>query len=92
MARHHRSKNHTRRRRMRGGVWWNPLSWGKTEDLPPAKIAEAVAPALPSAPAQATALGAPAGSASVLGPTASTATALGGRRKTRKHRKTRRRH
>jgi hypothetical protein len=32
MVRHHKkTKKHSRRRRMRGGVWYNPLTWGKTE-------------------------------------------------------------
>ena len=31
MVRHHKkTKKHSRRRRMRGGVWYNPLTWGKT--------------------------------------------------------------
>jgi hypothetical protein len=30
MVRHHKkTKKHSRRRRMRGGVWYNPLTWGK---------------------------------------------------------------
>lgn len=30
MVRHHKkTKKHSRRRRMRGGVWYDPRSWGK---------------------------------------------------------------
>ena len=103
MARHHKkTRKHSRRRRsMRGGFWSiDPRNWGKPAEVATAgvtgtvtKTAEAVAPLVPSAPAQAAAVGAPAGSADILGPTASTATALGGRRKrTRKHRKSHRKH
>lgn len=103
MARHKKSKKHSRRRR--GGSLFRP-EWlfGKdpnapapvqTLELPPAKMAEAAAPVVNStmgSPAdQAAMVGAPAGSASILGPTASTAAAMGGRRRTRR-RKTRRRH
>lgn len=39
MVRHHKkTKKHSRRRRMRGGVWYNPLTWGKPASptgLPP---------------------------------------------------------
>jgi hypothetical protein len=103
MARHKKSKKHSRRRRHRGGFWSiNPMNWGKpapvaaqTLELPPAKMAQAAAPVVDSTVGtpsqQAAAVGAPAGSASILGPTASTAAAMGGRRRTRR-RKTRRRH
>jgi hypothetical protein len=99
MARHKKTKKHSRRRRHRGGFWSiNPMNWGKpaplpeqTLELPPAKIAQAAAPMVPSPSDQAAAVGTPPGSADILGPTASTGTALGGRRRrTRKHRKSRR--
>ena len=84
-----------KRHRRRGGAWYNPLSWfdKKPEDMPPAKVAEAVAPIVPSPAAQADALGTASPSASSppagepLGPD------VGGKRRRRKHhsrRKTRR--
>jgi hypothetical protein len=36
VRRHKKTKKHSRRRRMRGGVWYNPLTWGK----PPSADAE----------------------------------------------------
>jgi hypothetical protein len=103
MARHHKKSRKTKRRSMRGGyLSWNPLNWLKPSPTGPAVVAAdglsktvtdttaAAAPMVPSAPEQAAAAGVPAGSADILGPTASTATALGGRRRrTRKHRKSR---
>ena len=102
MARHKKTKKHSRRRRHRGGGWLPEWLVGKstpaplpeqTLELPPAKIAQAAAPMVPSPSDQAAVVGTPPGSADILGPTASTGTALGGRRRrTRKHRKSRRRH
>jgi hypothetical protein len=99
MARHKKTTRHSRRRRHRGGFWSiNPMNWGKpapvpgqTLELPPAKMAQAAAPMVPSPSDQAAVVGTPPGSASILGPTASTAAAMGGRRRSRR-RKTRRRH
>jgi hypothetical protein len=98
MARHKKTTRHSRRRRMRGGVFpftrWDGSPWSgpapvQTLELPPAKMAQAAAPMVPSPSSQAAVVGTPPGSASILGPTASTAAAMGGRRRTRR-RKSRR--
>ena len=104
MVRHYKkSRKHSRRRRsMRGGEWLKPWTWGTPT---PAVVAadgvagtvtdttKAVAPLVPSPDQQAKAAGVPTGSAGVLGPDASLPAAMGGRRRrTRKHRKSRRRH
>jgi hypothetical protein len=95
---------------MRGGVWYDPRTWGKPAapstpaglELPPvvekaaSDVSSGVTDAtktvadgvgVPSPSTQAAAVGAPAGSAGVLGSDAS----IGGRRRrrTRKHRKSR---
>lgn len=107
MARHHKKSRKTRRRRsMRGGFWSiNPMNWGKPSPVSVAAsglsttvtdTTAAAAPMVPSAPAQAAALGTSPGGTGVtgdpiLGSTA--ATPLGGRRRrTRKHRKSHRKH
>jgi hypothetical protein len=105
MARHHKKSRKTRRRRgLRGGMFPFTRFDGSPWSQPAAVAADgvattvtdttkAVAPLVPSAPAQAAAVGVPAGSADVLGPNASMAPAMGGRRRrTRKQRKSRRRH
>lgn len=111
VRRHKKTKKHSRRRRMRGGVWYDPRTWGKPAsadaelELPPVvnKAANVVSSGVtdatrtaadgvgvPSASSQAAAVGAPAGSAGILGSDASLAAAGGRRRRrTRKHRKTR---
>lgn len=103
MARHKKTRKTRRRRSMHGGVWYNPLSWGKPAQVATTGVSktvtdttDAAAPLVPSAPAQAAALGtSPGGTVStgapILGSTA--ATPLGGRRRrTRKHRKSHRKH
>lgn len=108
VRRHKKTKKHSRRRRMQGGVWYDPRTWGKPASptgLPPVvdKAANVVSSGVtdatrtaadgvgvPSASSQAAAVGAPAGSAGILGSDASLAAAGGRRRRrTRKHRKTR---
>jgi hypothetical protein len=89
---------------MRGGYWSiNPMNWGKPAQVATDGLsstvtdtAAAAAPLVPSPPAQAAALGTSPGGTGVsgdpiLGSTA--ATGMGGRRRrTRKHRKSHRKH
>lgn len=97
MARHHKkTKKHSRRRRMRGGgEWLKPWTWGTDT---PASVAADAAPAvdatLGTPTQQAAALGvAPGAPSAPAGAVAPGAVPLGGRRrKTRKHRKSRRKH
>ena len=101
MARHKKTKKHSRRRRsMRGGgYWYNPLTWGTdTPEQIAAKNAKLAADVTGTPAQQAAALGSsPGGTVStgapILGSTAATplGPAFGGRRRSRR-RKTRRRH
>jgi len=100
VARHKKSKKHSRRRRIRGGgEWLKPWTWGKDTPASVAADAAPVVDATVGTPTQqATALGtSPGGTVStgapILGSTAATPLppAVGGRRRTRR-RKTRRRH
>ena len=89
-----------------GGEWLKPWTWGQKPAQNPTVVAAtgvsntvtdttaAVAPIVPAPDVQAQALQVPSGSAGVLGPDASLPAAMGGRRRrrTRKHRKSRRRH
>jgi hypothetical protein len=96
MVRHHKkTKKHSRRRRMRGGgEWLKPWTWGKDT---PEQVAADAAPVVDAT------VGTPTQQAATLGVTPAApsapagavpgATPLGGRRrKTRKHRKSRRKH
>ena len=100
MARHKKTKKHSRRRRsMRGGgEWLKPWTWGKPTQQLVTTTTQSVAPMVPSPAAQAAAIGAsPGGTVStgapILGSTAASPLPpeIGGRRRTRK-RKSRRRH
>ena len=97
MTRRSHKKTH-RRRGMRGGAWWNPFSWGR-----PAPTGNPVTDATASLgkPVVSETVGTPSEQAKLLGtpapgapgaPDALTGVPTGGRRRTRKHRKSRRRH
>jgi hypothetical protein len=48
MAKRSRSRSHTKRRKHRGGVWYNPMSWGQSDTAPAAAqkpVLEQIAPA-----------------------------------------------
>ena len=98
MARH--KKTRKTRRRMHGGEWYNPFSWGKPAQVATTGVSETVtdttaaaAPMVPSAPAQAAALGtSPGGTVSTGAPILGSTAAMGGRRRRTRRRKSRRRH
>jgi hypothetical protein len=95
MARHHKkTKKHSRRRRMRGGMFpftrWDGSPWSAPEAVA-AEAAPVVDNTIGTPAQQADALGVAPGAPSAPAGMAPGATSLGGRRrKTRKHRKTRR--
>lgn len=93
MARHHKkTKKHSRRHRMRGGSWLRPewLFGAPTPEQLAADAAPAVDATLGTPTQQAAALGVAPGAPSAPAGLAPAAVPLGGRRRrTRKHRKTR---
>ncbi len=100
MARHKKTKKHSKRRMRGGGEWSKPWTWWiDTPEQIAAKNAKLAANMTGTPAQQADALGSsPGGTVStgapILGSTAATplGPAYGGRRRTRKHRKSRRRH
>jgi hypothetical protein len=82
MARRTQKKTQ-RRRRMRGGAWYNPFSWFTPATAPPAQIADAAAPIVDST------VGTPAEQAKALdvapAPPSAAAGDFGGGKRKRRH-------